>query len=75
MRKVPVVSLNVNPDNVIDDKGIGFFSKTYEQLVKHITILINDTKLRNEMGERARMYAIEMFSEKNAEKIIQFLEE
>ena len=49
MRKVPVVSLNVNPDNVIDHKGIGFFSKTYEQLVKHITILINDTKLRNEM--------------------------
>lgn len=75
MRKVPVVSLNVNPDNVIDDKGIGFFSKTYEQLVKHITMLINDTKLRSEMGERARMYAIEMFSEKNAEKIIQFLEE
>jgi hypothetical protein len=30
---------------------------------------------RREMGERARMYAIEMFSEKNAEKIIQFLEE
>jgi len=75
MRKVPVVSLNVNPDNVIDDKGIGFFSKTYEQLIKHITILINNTKLRNEMGERAQAFAFDNFSMKNAEKIIHLLEQ
>jgi len=74
MRKVPVVSLNINPDNVIDDKGIGFFSKTYEQLVKHIMILINNTRLRDEMGERAQAFAFDNFSMKNAEKIIRFLE-
>ena len=75
MRKVPVVSLNVNPDNIIDRNRIGFFSKTYEQLIKHITILINNTKLRNEMGERAQAFAFDNFSMKNAEKIIHLLEQ
>ena len=40
-------------DNVIDDKGIGFFSNTYEQLLKHITILINDYPAKSRSRSKA----------------------
>ena len=75
MRKVPVVSLNVNPDNIIDRNRIGFFSKTYNQMVKDVARLIQDSKLRHDMGERAQTFAFDNFSMKNAEKIIHILEQ
>ena len=75
MRKVPVVSLNVNPDNIIDRNRIGFFSKTYNQMVKDVARLIQDSKLRHDMGERAQTFAFDNFSMKNAEKIIHMLEQ
>ena len=75
MRKVPVVSLNVNSDNIIDRNRIGFFSKTYNQMVKDVARLIQDSKLRHDMGERAQTFAFDNFSMKNAEKIIHMLEQ
>jgi glycosyltransferase involved in cell wall biosynthesis len=75
MRKVPVVSLNVNPDNIIDRNRIGFFSKTYNQMVKDVARLIQDSKLQHDMGERAQTFAFDNFSMKNAEKIIHMLEQ
>jgi glycosyltransferase involved in cell wall biosynthesis len=75
MRKVPVVSLNVNPDNIINHNRIGFFSKTYNQMVKDVARLIQDSKLRHDMGERAQTFAFDNFSMKNAEKIIHMLEQ
>ena len=75
MRKVSVVSLNINPDNIIDRNRIGFFSETYNRMVKGVARLIQDSKLRHDMGESARAFAFDNFSMKNAEKIIHVLEQ
>jgi glycosyltransferase involved in cell wall biosynthesis len=53
----PVVSLNVNPDNIIQNEKIGVHSGTFKQLVLDVTTLLADEKLRKTMGENARAYA------------------
>ena len=58
MREVPVVSLNVDPDDVIKKNNIGFHSKTFEQMVKDVRFLIKHSEIRKEMGKRAREYAV-----------------
>jgi glycosyltransferase involved in cell wall biosynthesis len=75
MRKVPVVSLQVDPDSVLEKEGIGFCSGSFDQLVKDTQKLITDDKLRNEMGERARAYAIKNHSLKNMDKILDLMAE
>jgi glycosyltransferase involved in cell wall biosynthesis len=74
MRKVPVVSLNVNPDGIFDDQDIGFHSRTYETLKKDVLTLIRNPDLREQMGTKAQTYAFSMHSQKNAEKIIEIFD-
>lgn len=57
MRKVPVVSMNSNPNNVITNYNIGFICPTIEQLVDKVTLLINNDELRISLGETAYNYA------------------
>lgn len=59
MRKVPVVSLNVDPDNILVRERIGFHSQTLENLYRDVNLLAENKVLRDEMGERARNYAFE----------------
>lgn len=59
MRETPVVSLNVDPDGVLEQFGIGFHSRTFENLVTDVRFLLENPDKREEMGERARAYAIE----------------
>ena len=71
MRKVPVVSLTVNPDNILESHKVGYCSNTYEKLVTDVSELIKNNDLRNEMGENARQYAFENHSEKNMRRLIE----
>lgn len=73
MRKVPVVSLHVNPDRVLDQNKMGFFSGTYEKMLERIVELIRNPALRDEMGERAQAYAFEKHSEKNIASLVEIL--
>ena len=57
MRKVPVVSLNVDPDQILVREKIGFKSETFEQLCQDVNTLINDSATRERMGEKALRYA------------------
>jgi len=57
LRKVPVISLHVDPDNILKEKKIGFHSGSFEQMVQDLEILINDGQLRRAMGKRAQKYA------------------
>jgi len=75
MRKVPVVSLQVDPDGVLGKKGIGFCSGTYERLRDDVALLIEDSDLRHRMGEKAQDHAFKHHPLKNAEKIIEILEQ
>jgi glycosyltransferase involved in cell wall biosynthesis len=57
-RSIPIVSLNVDPDEIICKYKLGFHSKTFEQMINDIKLLNNDVKLRNEMGQNGREYII-----------------
>jgi len=52
----PVVSLNVDPDEVICNKKLGFHSKTFKQMILDIDFLLHNYNLRYEMGINAKKY-------------------
>jgi glycosyltransferase involved in cell wall biosynthesis len=71
MREVPVVSLNVDPDDILIRKKIGFHSRNFGQLINDVRTLVSDTALRNRMGKKARQYALENHTiDKMAESLI-----
>ena len=57
LRKVPVVSLTVDPDGLLASEKIGYRSGTFEQLCDDVGALIENRTLREEMGSRAYAYA------------------
>ncbi|GAI38129.1 unnamed protein product, partial [marine sediment metagenome] len=61
MNYAPVVTLNCNPDadEIICEGKLGFHSKTFNQLVDDVKILLENEQLRQEMGENGRRYAEE----------------
>ena len=65
MREIPVVSLSVDPDDILVRENIGFNSGTFSNLTKNIRTLIMDTDLREQMGKRAAFYARENHSVDN----------
>ncbi len=75
MRKVPVVALKVDPDDVIKQQSIGFHSQTMDQMVIDVRKLIDDEVLQQEMGERAESFAREKYGMKNIDKIIDVIEQ
>jgi glycosyltransferase involved in cell wall biosynthesis len=75
MREIPVVSLHVNPDGILQQHGVGFCAGDYPSLRQNVLQLIEQEDLRNEMGRRARDYALETFSMRNAEEIIEVIDQ
>jgi glycosyltransferase involved in cell wall biosynthesis len=73
MRRVPVVSLNSNPNELLSDGKMGFISGNYEQLCKDVIRLVHDKDLRERMGKEAQSYAFEHFTMKNVRKVMQVL--
>ena len=74
MREVPVVSLDIDPDNVLSRHDIGIHSSNYRQMVEDTRRLILDQELRREMGRSAKSYALANHSQSNAARIIEILE-
>jgi glycosyltransferase involved in cell wall biosynthesis len=62
LRKVPVVSLYVDPDNIIKTKKIGFHSLTLDQMTRDIAALMGNPSLLEKMGLQAQLYAREYHS-------------
>jgi glycosyltransferase involved in cell wall biosynthesis len=52
----PVVSLNVDPDEIICKYKLGFHSGTFEQMVRDVKTLLKDEKSREKMGMNGRTY-------------------
>jgi glycosyltransferase involved in cell wall biosynthesis len=52
----PVVSLNVDPDDIIRKEKLGFCSGTFKRLITDLITLLENETLRKNMGERAREY-------------------
>jgi len=62
MRKVPVISLNVDIDGILEKRKIGFICHTFENLIERTKLLIEKEQRRAEMGMDAQKYAFENFS-------------
>jgi glycosyltransferase involved in cell wall biosynthesis len=58
MRAVPVVTLEVDPDRVLERKRVGLRSGTLDRLVDDVARLLDDPRLRAAMGRRARAHAV-----------------
>lgn len=58
MRETPVVTLHCDPDGVIEKYRMGCHSRTFEQLVADVQLLIENHGLRSELGLNARAYAL-----------------
>jgi glycosyltransferase involved in cell wall biosynthesis len=74
MRCVPVVSLNVDPDNVLQRQAIGFRADSPEGLAQAVRRLILEPGLRAEYGARARQYALTNHSLRNARMLMQLID-
>ncbi|HEY3295227.1 MAG TPA: glycosyltransferase family 4 protein [bacterium] len=61
MRGVPIVSLDVNPDRLLTDKGLGRFATNLNDLEKAVRELLANSDKRREIGARAREYAVREF--------------
>jgi glycosyltransferase involved in cell wall biosynthesis len=74
MRKVPVVALNCDPDDLIKKKGIGFHSKTFSQMVLDVKRLVKNQPLREKMGEKSSEIARTMFSDIHIKDFIRLID-
>jgi len=73
-REVPVVSLRVNPDGAFDGERLGVCAGgSYPRLLAAVDGLIGDGARRREMGRRAREHALQTFSVRNRDRLIELL--
>jgi glycosyltransferase involved in cell wall biosynthesis len=75
MRKVPVVALNSDPDDIIKKNNIGFHSKTYGQMFEDVKNLIENKQLRERIGEKSSKFARTYFSVTNMDKFVDLLDQ
>ncbi len=54
--KTPVISLNIDPDNIIKNMNLGRHSKTFERLCMDVKSVMEDKYVRCKIGENAKQY-------------------
>ncbi len=75
LHEVPVVSLHVDPDDLLTRQGLGFHSGSLDQLVQDTRNLIENADLRTRIGKKARAYAMEHHGlAKNLNQVAAFFE-
>ena len=72
-RRVPVISLNCNPENIFDKNNIGRHGGNYQNMVEDVIELIKNNELRKKMGDDAKQYALTNHSMRNAEELVDIL--
>jgi glycosyltransferase involved in cell wall biosynthesis len=74
MRAVPVVSLSVDPDNVLQRESIGFRADSPAGLATAVRRLLVEPGLREQYGANARRYALAKHSLRNAGMLMQLID-
>jgi glycosyltransferase involved in cell wall biosynthesis len=69
MRSVPVITLGVNPDGILDREGLGWCFDSVEEIAKVVGEVAANPDMLEAVGERARQYAIRNFSLDNASEL------
>jgi len=65
---LPVVSYNIDPDDLIRKEGIGFVSNNVQELCNKISLFITDKELCNKIGNKGREIVEKRYSTKNIAK-------
>jgi glycosyltransferase involved in cell wall biosynthesis len=73
MRRVPVVSLIVDPDRLLSRGGLGAVTGNEDALHDGVTALLGDPDRCAAIGARARRYALEHHAESNIETLARLL--
>jgi glycosyltransferase involved in cell wall biosynthesis len=73
MRRVPVVSLSVDPDRLLSRGGLGAVAGDEDKLYEHVAALLGDPDRCAAIGARARRYALEHHAESNIEMLARLL--
>jgi glycosyltransferase involved in cell wall biosynthesis len=73
MRRVPVVSLRVDPDRLLSRGGLGAVTGDDETLHERVAALLADPDRCAAIGARARRYALEHHAESNIETLARLL--
>lgn len=66
LRGTPVLSLEVDPDNLIKEQNLGKVCSNLDSLEKCIVELMEDSKKFENLSKRVRKFAVENFDIKNA---------
>ena len=74
MREVPVVSLHVNPDDVLGREKVGIHAGSEEQLCQAVRLLATNAIERREYAARARAYAARRHSLQNAALLAELID-
>jgi glycosyltransferase involved in cell wall biosynthesis len=74
MRRVPVVSLRVDPDKLLSERGLGAVAGSEDRLHACVAALLDAPDERAAIGARARAYALANHAEANIEALAQMLE-
>ena len=74
MRRVPVVSLRVDPDRLLSRGGLGAVTGDEDALYERVAALLGDPDRCAAIGARARRYALEHHAESNIETLAKLLD-
>lgn len=75
MRRVPVLSMNSDPDATLSRHGLGMLTPDKESLVRALRMLVEAPEQREKLGLRACEYAVRHHSlEKNMPQLLALLE-
>jgi len=75
MRAVPVLTLGVNPDQILDNDSLGCSYNSTAEIADSIRELAADPDMLKAMGEEARQFALQHFSMKNAAELANLIVE
>ncbi|MEM9622340.1 MAG: glycosyltransferase [Pseudomonadota bacterium] len=73
MRDVPTLSINVDPDSVIEKNQLGARTGDYAGLVEAVSSYYHNREKLTATAQRARSFSESNYSMQNAEQIVQFV--
>jgi glycosyltransferase involved in cell wall biosynthesis len=74
MRKVIVLSMNSNPNEIITREQIGFICPNIDELIEKVELLLNNNLLRDNMAQKAYTYCkVNHSLESNIEKVFSLM--
>jgi glycosyltransferase involved in cell wall biosynthesis len=71
MNRMPVVSIDIDPDDILTREGIGFVSRCFRDLTSNVRYLLDHEDVVKAMGEKAHEYALTNHDESNFDKLLE----